>query len=479
MKYTKKPKNAKAPKKSLGSRVLNAYGETGALGGVFDGGSMGTLSPMSMPFQLAGDTQYAPVTLNRVLLNYSYMTFGVIQTVIDQPVEDAFRGGIEIDCDELDAEDIQDLQDYLERNKIIHRVKQAIKWSRLFGGSGLIINTNQDPTTELDKETIGQDSPLDFIDADRWELVLQYITETECPFNYYGQKIHKSRVIKLLGKEAPSFVRKRLQGWGMSEIERLVRSLNSYTKHGDVIFELIDEAKIDVFGIEGYNASLLSGNARAAIDSRLRDVSMGKNYHNALVIDKEDSYEQKQLTFSGMAEILKEIRIAIACEAKMPMTKLFGLSASGFSSGEDDIENYNSMVEGETRATAREILIHVLPLCFRKLFGFEPQHWTMKFKALRVLSSLDEENIKSQKHARYEADYNKGMLSAQEYAEIQKREGLLIMDTEVLKGGEPLPPINPFMEGQGQEEGQEGQESPKSGKHEAPEGKPGKEGKDE
>ena len=29
---------------------------------------------------------------------------------------------------------------------------------------------------------------------------------------------------------------------------------------------------------------------------------------------------------------------------KMPITKLFGISAAGFSSGEDDIENYNSMI---------------------------------------------------------------------------------------------------------------------------------------
>jgi phage-related protein (TIGR01555 family) len=294
------------------------------------------------------------------------------------------------------------------------------------------------------------------------------------PYNYYGNPIHASRVIRVQGKEAPSFIRRRLQGWGMSEVERLIRELNTFTKHGNAIFELIDECKQDVFGIEGYNSAVLSGEAAAAIESRMQVLAQTKNFHNALILDKEDTFEQKQLTFSGMAEILKEIRISIACAAKMPMTKLFGLSASGFNSGEDDIENYNSMVESEVRAKAKIILAKVLPICFRAKFGYVPDQWLAKFKALRTMTSMDEETVKSQKHARYEADYSKGMLTANEYAEVQRREGLLIMDTEVLKGGEPNPPMNIMMEAPGQggaESGQEGATEPKAEPKDAPEPK--------
>ena len=34
-----------------------------------------------------------------------------------------------------------------------------------------------------------------------------------------------------------------------------------------------------------------------------------KNFNNALVLDKNDEYDQKQITFSGLAEVMKENRI--------------------------------------------------------------------------------------------------------------------------------------------------------------------------
>jgi hypothetical protein len=49
-------------------------------------------------------------------------------------------------------------------------------------------------------------------------------------YNYYGRPIHKSRVMRLEGKQAPSLIRPRLRGWGMSEVERIVRSLTSILK---------------------------------------------------------------------------------------------------------------------------------------------------------------------------------------------------------------------------------------------------------
>jgi len=66
-------------------------------------------------------------------------------------------------------------------------------------------------------------------------------------------------------------------------------------------------------------------------------------------MDMKDDYEQKQITFTGLSDVLSQIRYGIAADVKMPMAKLFGMSASGFNSGEDDIENYNAMIESSVR----------------------------------------------------------------------------------------------------------------------------------
>jgi uncharacterized protein len=412
------------------------------LGGIFDGVSYGT-DILSMPYGLGGSNQYNPLTLNRILLSYSYMTHGPIQTMIDQPVEDAFRGGIDVKSEELDEDDRKLLKRTMEDCGDITAIKDVMRWCKLFGGSGLIINTNQDPAKELNSKIITENDPLSFIAADRWELTLAYMwdTDVECPYNYYGQPLHKTRVIKVLGKEAPSFIRRRLQGWGFSEIERTIRPINQYVKEEDLIYQLLDEAKIDVYKIKGFNASLLSNASGNALKSRFQLANLFKNFHSAITMDIEDDYQQKQLTFAGLAEMMKMIQVNIAAAIRMPMTKLFGLSASGFNSGEDDIENYNALVESEVRAKAKEVLMQVIPLRCQQIFGFVPEDLEVEFKPLRVLSAEQEENVKTQKFNRISALYSQGMFDGQEYDEELRTNNLISIETKVGKGvREPEPP---------------------------------------
>jgi len=422
-------------------------GETrrnGMLDGIFDPGmGYGTTSASSYPFQLGNANQYNPVTLNRILLSYAYMTFGIIQTFIDQPVEDALRGGVDIETDELSEDDIALLQDVLVELKDYEAIKNAMKWAKLYGGAGLIINTDQDPTTELDMNLVSEQSPLSFIDADRWELTLNYILEEKvpCPYNYYGQPIHRSRVLKINGKDAPSFIRRRLQGWGMSELERVIRDFNAYTKNQDVIYELLDEAKQDIWQLENLNTKLATTQGQASIQQRLELANKLKNYSNAIVMDKNDIYDQKQITFGGLAEMQNQNRIGVSGAVRMPMTRLFGMSSAGFNSGEDDLEVYNCLIESEVRARLREPLHTIIKLRCKQLFGFIPEHFEVDFKPLRILSAEAEENILDKKFNRASALYSQGMLTGKEYAEILRKENVVTMDTEVSQGSrEPEPP---------------------------------------
>lgn len=440
MKTKSKPSGRKNSRKGVRENSMG--------GGVYDGlfgGGMGyqTGSPASFPFQLGVANQYNPLSLNRILLSYAYMTFGIIQTFIDQPVEDGLRGGIEIECEELGDEDLKLLQDVLVELKDYDAIKSAMKWAKLYGGAGLIINTDQDPKLELNIDAITEDSPLSFIAADRWELTLAYMVEERVPtpFNYYGQPIHKSRVLKLMGKEAPSFIRRRLQGWGMSELERVIRDVNSYVKNQDVIYELLDEAKQDIWQLEKLNTMLLTPNGQAQVNQRLQLANNMKNYSNALIMDKNDLYEQKQISFGGLAEIQNQNRIGVAGAIRMPLTRLFGQSAQGFSSGEEDAEIYNSLIESEVRAKLREPLHTVVKLRCQQLFGFIPEHFEIKFKPLRTLNAEQEENIKDKKFNRTSALYSQGMYTPKEAAEMYKKDGITPIDTEVEKGlREPEPP---------------------------------------
>lgn len=387
---------------------------------------MGSESSSSNP--MAWNKRYSAITLNRSLISSSYMEEGIIQVMIDQPVDDAFRGGITIKCDELDSDDLKKLYSEMENMELLNTYAKALKWMRLYGGAGIIVNVGQDLAKPLDIKRIKETTPLNFIAADRWELSFApsgmgaldqlYLPLTEHPYNYYGHSLHQSNVLKLMGKDAPSMLRGQFGGWGMSELEKIVRSFNQFLKHQNVTYELLDEAKVDIFSIEGFNSAISTRNGAAKTAERIGLAAQIKNFQNALVIDKNDSYETKQITFSGLAEILTQIRIGLACDLRMPMTKLYGISAAGFNSGEDDIENYNCMVETEIRSKVRGPLIVMLNILCQKIFDYIPETLSFDWHPLREMSSQEQSVIKTEELNRTVSAFTNGLITSDKAIEI-------------------------------------------------------------
>lgn len=374
----------------------------------------------------------------RQMLSQSYVEIGLIQTIVDLPVDDALRGGVKISTQQLDEDQINQLENKMEREDDLGKMGQGLKWNRLFGGGGIVIITDQDPTTPLDLDSIKEDTPFEFRSVDMWELFWSKqntsdyaasidtsdMTDVEF-YDYYGQQLHKSRVLKLVGMWAPSFVRPRLRGWGFSCVETLVRSINQYLKSNNLSFEVLDEFKLDIFKIKNLTSSLLSRDGQERIHKRVQIANLQKNYQNALTMDSEDDYLQKQLSFTGIAETMVGIRMQIASDMRMPMSKLFGTGSQGFSSGQDDIENYNAMVESQVRQKSKFYILKMIEMRCQQMFGFIPDDLSIEFKPLRVLSSEQEENVKTAKFNRILAAKTAGEISSKEFKEACNSDDLL------------------------------------------------------
>ena len=432
---------------------------------------LGSISP------IIENNVYYPITLNYTMLMYMYKTHGIIQTAIDMPVLDAFRGGLEFSSMELDSSDLEDFCDWLEEKGVLQNFSNAVIWKRLFGGSALVINAGQDPQSPLDMKRLRPDM-LEFYDACRWELMAEDPSNPAMgsqsmranKYNVYGVSMDKSRVLTMSGKRAPFLIRNQLSGWGMSEVERMIADFNLYLQTKNVLYEILDEAKLDIYRLDGYAASLVTADGTALVNERIQLTNQLKNFQKALILDKNDEYEQKQLSFSGLSEIMKENRIGIASALRMPITKLFGLSASGFNSGEDDIENYNAMVESEIREPARPELNALIKLCARAFFG-DDYNLKYKYKPLRMMTSTDEENIKASKQSRAIELYDRGLLDSHELGEVLHKEDLIAIETKAQRGELEDHPLVPAMgAGAAEDDGADGdtgasawQRSPKSG----------------
>jgi phage-related protein (TIGR01555 family) len=420
---------------------------------------------------------YAPLSINWQILTYMYKTHGIIQTAIDMPVLDALRGGLDIQSGEMDVDDIKELNDDLEENGIMEAIAEAGNWARLYGGGALIINTDQDPATPLDP---GRMKRFELYAANRWEMNTNtgwvpqvravdgrggqmmgvpgmYANINSDYFWFYGMKIHSSRVVTIAGKTAPYIIRWQLAGWGMSEVERMVEDFNAYIKTKEVLYELLEEAKIDVYQFENLTAQLATDTGTNLTKRRVQLMNELKSFQNAIVLDKNDVFEQKQITFAGLAEVMKENRIGIAAALRMPLTKLFGLSAAGFNSGEDDIENYNAMVESEVRQKLRRPIKKILNLMCLMKFGTELDH-SFQYKPLRVLGAVEEEGVKTSKQNRYLTLYDRSLISSQEMGEITEKENLVPVETDMAKGLLDEHPVGPEM---GMEDGEEDDDADK------------------
>lgn len=399
----------------------------------------GETSQLSQAHTLFKNTRWYLVSNMRELLSEIYVEYGLIQTIIDVPVNDGLRGGIEIQTELLNEDEISKLQKHMDRSQDLKTVGQGQRWSRLYGGGAILIITNEDAHKPFDVNNIKKGDPVDFKAVEMWELYSDQdnIPETDGRmgdnlqvenkehFVYYGKKVHSSRVMLIKGLEPPSFIRPRLRGWGVSVVEAIVPSINQYLKATNLSFEVLDEFKLDIFKMKNLVNTLIDPSGTAKVKQRVDLANKEKNYQNAIVMDAEDDYQQKQLSFAGLGDVMQGIRLQVASDLRMPLTKLFGISSAGFSSGEDDIENYNSMIESDIRTKAKWDILKIVEIRCMELFGHVPEDLEISFQPLRVLSSEQEENVKTLKFNRLIAARQSGEISSLEFAEACNRDDLL------------------------------------------------------
>ncbi len=381
----------------------------------------------------------------RQLLSQLFVELGLVQTIVCVPVDDGLRGGILIKSKQLDEDQIKELQISVDRDDDLGTAGWAEKWNRLYGGAGiLILVDDQDPEEPLDLSRITKDSDIEFRDVDMWELFWdKQNTEGYDPqiqsqdfeyYSYYSENIHKSRVMRLKGIKSPSFIRPRLRGWGVSVVEALIRSMNQYLKATDLGFEVLDEFKLDVYKIKNMVNTLLAPNGTQKVRERVAMANWQKNYQNAIVMDAEDDFDHKQLSFAGLAEAMDGIRMQVAADMRMPITKLFGTSVSkGFQTDQNDMENYNSMVESEVRGKLKYHILRILEIKCQKLFGMIPDDLEIEFKPLRELGAVDQETVKTEKFNRLLQAKQAGELTTLEFRDACNKGNLFDVQLDTVE----------------------------------------------
>lgn len=400
---------------------------------------------------------YDLITYRWVALTNAYNKNSFLQTAVNQKVEDAFRNdGLIIDTKTLDTEELETLRKTMDEEGDIEAIIDCIRWGRLYGGGVLIANTDQDPTLPLDEKQL-KGRKLKFLATNRWQCSALGISPEVAPkfaftdtiqeglvsqdyVNYY-QELDKSRVKTFTGINAPYLTKNILQGWNASIFEGILEPIENLLGGFNVTLELLSEAKIDVFKIADLASTLLSPDGERQIRKRLSIATANKNYKSSLAMDANDDYQQKQITFSGIPQLLEQLMYIFCGYLRYPVSKLFGKGSSGFSNGDDDLENYNGTVDSEVRIPARELITWVVNLRCQQLFGRELPDFRPKWRPLRVMSEKDQAEINSRRLADYIVLLEHQVMTPKQVAQkLTEDTYILFSDEEINKVSDEFEP---------------------------------------
>lgn len=282
--------------------------------------------------------------------------------------------------------------------------REALTWASLLGDSLIIA------VTDCPEENIGEPLALASEDIIRF-LVLskgEYqpgdIAVADISSRCFGQplhydvtvgtkslKFHHSRCLRTRPGKHRFKERTR---FGTSDIQSAYQAIKIFDAAVVSTGDTIQEANVDVLFVPDLNNKISAGleedvvrYARVAKDT--------KSSTGMLLIDAGDAtqgarYEQKTAQFSGLSDVITKMANVLAGALDRPITVLFGQSASGFASGEEDNKAYYATINGLQESRLRPMQDFADQFILDKLTDIPPSALEYEYPSIAVTNETDE-----------------------------------------------------------------------------------------
>ena len=200
-----------------------------------------------------------------------------------------------------------------------------------------------------------------------------------------NDKVHHSRCHRLkLGK---SKLTDRNQ-FGISDLQNKYNAIRLFDTTITCIGDIIQDSNVDVLFIPDLIAKVAQGK-EDDIRKFINLINHTKSSMNAIALDAGNSeaqgrWEQKTATYAGLSEVLTKLITVTAGALDRPITVLFGLSASGFSTGEEDLESYHGTINALQESRLRPAQEFIDKFILDKMM---PNHGlTYEYPSIKVIN---------------------------------------------------------------------------------------------
>lgn len=341
-------------------------------------------------------TNYGIVTaLTRFELEQMYRSSWLSKRIVNAPADDMTRAWRSISFDDT-RKDVQMAVETAEKQfSLKTKVRDALYWSRLYGGSVIVIGTrDKDLSKPLDVTKIRQGDLRYLHVLDRWRVSATGPIVSDLSSPHFGMpemytvaesavNIHCSRLLRFNGQKLPYFAWTANAMWDDSELQHVYESVRRRDVTTGGIATMIFEANVDVVTSEELNDILSRPNGEAVLAKRFQTAAMLKSFNRMLLLGPGETYTKKSNSFANLDKIALEFAVDVCGAADIPMTRLFGQSASGLNAtGEGDLRNYYDRISAEQESDIRPQLEYFDEILVRSTLGEMPDDYRWSFNSL-------------------------------------------------------------------------------------------------
>ena len=202
--------------------------------------------------------------------------------------------------------------------------------------------------------------------------------------------------------------------WGESEIEALYADVVKHDNVSANMAALTFRANVDTMEMENLDQILSIGNeqAKRRFWTTMQTQSVMRSNFGLQLVNKGDQITNHQYTFTGLQEVYESMCLNLAGSSRIPMTKLFGRSATGLNAtGEGDQRNYNDYLDSQRESKLRPVLERLLPVMAMSTWGAVPEGIEVTFPPLWTPTAKEVAEIAKAKTEAVISAYTAGLLN--------------------------------------------------------------------
>lgn len=333
-----------------------------------------------------------------------YELGGLAARIVDMPADAAISRSLHIEGDEESV-----IFAELERLSVLPALADMVRWSRLFGGSALVLVTDDggrlnEPLNVNRMQRINEIRVFDLTQIQPTEK--RYLDPTQTNYGRFetyrinigavsGQldnqvEVHETRLLFMGGDPLPERLKNGVHWVGRSVTKTVFGKIRQYQNALAWSALILQRKQQAIHKMKGL-AQAIDHGLESQVRERINLVERARSMLNGVAVDSEDDYTISQSDLGGVVDVLDEFKVAISADCHIPVAILFGQSAKGMNAtGENDLESYYDLIEGIQQHKMKPVLEQLIELVLRQKHVQFFEDWEIQFPSLNTPSDKEQ-----------------------------------------------------------------------------------------